>query len=64
MNVVQLNEKPLGAFLLALVVSAMLVACSSTDEASQPEDTSSSCAEQCANQEPLNQDECIILCGA
>jgi len=60
MNIFDLNKKLLAALLLAFMASAMLVACSSTDEAAQPE--GSSCADQCAAVPDMNQDECMIAC--
>jgi hypothetical protein len=41
MSIIDLPKKTLAAVLPAFVASAMLPACSSTDEAAQPEDTGS-----------------------
>jgi hypothetical protein len=54
----ELNKKALAALLLAFMALAMLPACSSTDEAAQPEDTSgggSNCEEL---NSPVAEEEC------
>jgi hypothetical protein len=51
MNVCDLNKKLFAAVLLAFMASAMLPACSSSDEAAQEEDMQSEvCDEMGANQ--------------
>ena len=56
MNIFELRKKSLAALLLAFMASAMLPACSSTDEAAQPD--SQSCLEACGN-DPQCKDECM-----
>jgi hypothetical protein len=60
-----LDKNHLYALLLAFMAMLMLAACSSTDEASQSEDpSSSSCEDACrSSQVPDFQlDECLLAC--
>jgi hypothetical protein len=60
-----LHKNCLYALLLAFMAMLMLAACSSTDEASQSEDpSSSSCEDACrSSQVPDFQlDECLMAC--
>jgi hypothetical protein len=64
MNVFRSNNKSLGALLLALAVSAMLAACSSTDEEAQDTGGGSggSCENACMAAPSHQQDECLMGC--
>ena len=63
LEILNLHKRSLATLLLAIMAMLMLAACSSTDEAAQPEDTSGgSCAEQCSQVPDMNQDECLIAC--
>jgi hypothetical protein len=65
MKSIYLRSHLLAALLLAFMALAMLPACSSTDEAAQAEDpSSSSCEDACrSDQVPDFQlDECLMAC--
>ena len=64
------SKSTFGAFLLALIATAMLLiatamlgACSSTQE-SGADTPGKNCAEQCAGVSEGDQDECLIACEA
>jgi hypothetical protein len=66
MNKFSSTKNYLYALLLAFMVLAMVPACSSTDEAAQSEDpSSSSCEDACrSDQVPdMQLDECLMACG-
>ncbi len=63
MSIIDLPKKTLATLLLAIMAMLMLAGCSSTDEAAQSEDpSSSSCEEACRAAPDMNQDECLIGC--
>jgi len=55
-------KKTLAALLLAFFITAMLPACSSTDEAEGSSGGGSSCAQRCSTVPEGDQDECMINC--
>ena len=62
LEILNLHKRSL-ATLLAIMAMLMLAGCSSTDEAAQSEDpSSSSCADACRAAPDMNQDECLIAC--
>lgn len=58
-----IKEKKLSliALMLAFLAGSALTGCSSSDESSSG---GSSCADQCASQPDINQDECMVACEA
>jgi uncharacterized protein YgiB involved in biofilm formation len=63
LEMLNLHKRSLATLLLAIMAMLMLAGCSSTDEAAQSEDpSSSSCKDACAAAPEMNQDECLIGC--